>query len=312
MRTAREPVSFIVPAYNCADTIRQTVDSIFHGNFDPHDEIILIDDASTDETPSMLRKIQEERPSVRLLRHSWNRGTAAASRNTGIEAASNDLVFCLDADNVLAAESIGPLAEHLSASGADAAAFGELHYFRGSPKRVTHKWIYRERVSLSDALAGVIWPGPSGNYMFTRESWIRAGRYHEPSLENRSLDSWTFGIRQLGTGSKLVCMPGTWYFHRYGHRSHYVQNWRQGSQSLAGLIGLLPLLELLEPEDVEYIFSRESRTRWYESLAAHPLRVKGAAPGLDGTIEYLPRYRQEQRREKLASVARKVRSRLTR
>jgi hypothetical protein len=148
--------------------------------------------------------------------------------------------------------------------------------------------------------------------MFTRESWRRAGRYHEPSLENCSLDSWTFGIRQLGTGSRFVCLPGTWYFHRYGHQSHYVQNWSRGSQSLAGLIGLMPFLELLEPVDVEYIFSQEGRTGWYEKLAEHPLRVIGGAPGRDGTVEYLPRYRQEQRRERLTSVARKLRSRLTR
>lgn len=312
MSTSREPVSFIVPAYNCADTIGQTIDSIFDGNLDPDDEIILIDDASTDATPKTLGKIRDERPSVILLRHAQNKGTAAASRNTGIEAAKNDLVFCLDADNLLAPRSIGPLAEYLLTSGADAAAFGEIHYFRNSPNRVTHKWIYRERVSLADALAGVIWPGPSGNYMFTRESWTRAGRYYEPSLENCSLDSWMFGIRQLGTGSHLVCLPGTWYFHRYGHQSHYLRNWKRGSQSLAGLIGLIPFLELIEREDVEYIFGPDGRTTWYERLSDHPLKVRGTAPGQDGRIEYLPRYRQEQRREKLKAVVRKVRGRLTR
>ena len=309
---SRLGVSFIVPAYNCAHVVGRALDSIVPSNFHAGDELVVVDDASTDQTHATLEQFGRSHPAVQIVSHRVNKGTAAAARNTGIERTSNPLLFCLDADNVLAPGSIGMLAEHLLTSGADAAAFGEIHYFRSSTHRVTHKWIYRQRVSLADALAGVVWPGPSGNYMFTRESWVRAGRYHEPSLENRSLDSWTFGIRQLGTGTTMVCLPDTWYFHQYGHQSHYVQNWRRGNQSLAALIGLIPFLELLEPADVEYIFSQEGRTSWYEALAEHPLKVKGAAPGHDGTIEYLPRYTRAQRGEKLTSVARKVRSRLTR
>ena len=305
-------VSFIVPTFNCQDYVSQAIDSIVASNLQMGDELIVVDDASTDGTLNTLGRLQRKYPVTRIVNHAINKGTAAAARNTGIEQASNPVLFCLDADNVLLPHSIHLLRDHLFASGADAAAFGEIHYFRENPKRVTHKWIHRERVSLADALAGVIWPGPSGNYMFTRKSWLCAGRYHEPSLENRSLDSWTFGIRQLGTGSKLVCLPGTWYFHRYGHQSHYVQNQDRGSQSLAGLIGLIPLLELLEPDDIDYIFSREGRGDWFEALARHPLRVRGGAPGLDGRVEYLPRYRREQTRDKLASLVRKVHSRLTR
>ena len=52
MTIRREPVSFIVPAYNCARTIRQTIGSIFEGNFEAGDEIIVVDDCSTDSTPT--------------------------------------------------------------------------------------------------------------------------------------------------------------------------------------------------------------------------------------------------------------------
>jgi glycosyltransferase involved in cell wall biosynthesis len=305
-------VTFIVPTYNYARHVSQAIESILRSNLHKGDELIVVDDASTDGTRETLGQLQRRDPVVQILSHPINKGTAAASRNTGIERASNPIIFCLDADNLLTPQSVEPLRQHLIASGADAAAFGEIHFFRDNPKSVTHKWIFREQVSLADALAGVIWPGPSGNYMFTRESWLRAGRYHEPSLENRSLDSWTFGIRQLGTGSKLICLSGTSYLHRYGHPSQYVENQHRGSQSLAGLIALIPFLELLEPDDVEYIFSQEGRTDWYDRLAEHPLRVIGAAPGMDGTVEYLPRYERQRRREKLVSVAQKVRSRLRR
>ena len=59
MTASREPVSFIIPAYNCAGTIRQAVESILDGNYEAGDEIILVDDCSTDSTPRVLKEIQE-------------------------------------------------------------------------------------------------------------------------------------------------------------------------------------------------------------------------------------------------------------
>jgi glycosyltransferase involved in cell wall biosynthesis len=310
MTDPRKPVSFIVPAYNCARTIRDAVASIFEDNFEPRDEVVIVDDCSTDNTPRVLEELRRHREGIRVLRHSHNKGTAAAGRNTGIESASNDVLFCLDADNILAAGSIRPLFQAMTAARAQAAAFGEIHFFRKSVGKVTHKWIFRQEISLADALSGIVWPGPSGNYLFTRASWERAGRYYEPFLENRSLDSWAFGIRQLATGSKMVTLPQSWYFHRYGHESHYMQNWRRGNPSMAGLVGLIPFMDLIEELDVEYILSREGRTRWYEHLRERPLRLKSGTRGVDGSIEYLPLYDKEQRRLRATALIRKVRSRL--
>ena len=310
MNTRREPVSFVIPAYNCAGTIRQAVASIYDGNFEAGDEIILVDDCSTDSTPRLLGEMQKAGDSIRVVRHRHNRGTAAASRNTGIECAHHNLLFCLDSDNVLASRSLTSLCNRMRAAKADVAAFGEIHFFRTRPDEVTHKWLFRETVSLSDALSGTVWPGPSGNYLFTRGSWERAGRYHEPYLENRSMDSWVFGIRQLGSGSKMVTLPGTCYLHRYGHRSHYVRNARRGNQSLAALVGLIPLLDLIEDEDVEYLFSRNGRYDWYDNLAEHPIRVKAAKPGQDGQIRYMPGFVPSGGQGGMKSRLRKIASRL--
>jgi glycosyltransferase involved in cell wall biosynthesis len=281
---ARLNTSFVVPAFNCASTIPASLTSIIADNIGPSDEILVVDDASSDDTASVLQQVPDSEGRVRVVTHRYNKGTAAASRNTGIAEAANNLVFCLDADNILEARSIDPLVKHMFASGADIAAFGEIRYFKSTPADVTHSWIFKEGITLADALAGPQWPGPSGNYLFTRQSWLRAGRYHEPTLENPTLDSWVFGIRQLATGSTMVTLPGTWYFHRYGHESHYVQNKDRGSQSLAALIGLMPFLDMLEPEDVEYVFSKEARLTWYDALADRPLKVKGMLTGHTGSV----------------------------
>lgn len=303
-------ISFVVPAFNCGQTIASTLESIAINNLEPRDEVIVVDDASTDATSQILDDLRQRYPFVRVLRHRLNKGTAAAARNTGIEAASNDLIFSLDSDNVLAQRSIRPLAERLFRTGADAAAFGEIHFFKVNTEEVTHRFIFGADITLADALAGHHWPGPSGNYLFTRESWSRAGRYHEPSLENPTLDSWIFGIRQLGTGSKMVTLPGMWYFHRHGHESHYMRNWKRGSQSLAGLIGLVPLLDMLDERDVDYIFGPRGRYVWYEQLERRPLRLRPGQHGENGTVSYSASYARRNAWGLLVARLKKIRSRV--
>ncbi|MBI5082077.1 MAG: glycosyltransferase family 2 protein [Chloroflexi bacterium] len=281
--SSRNSISFIIPAYNCAETVGETVESIFNGNFSAGDEAILINDCSSDNTAEVLSALQAQYPAIRILNHRVNKGTAAASRNTGIEQSNNDLIFCLDADNVLVPDSVPKLTEHLLATKADAAAFGEMHVFNHATRAINYKWIFRAEITLADALAGFIWPGPSGNYLFTKQSWLKAGRYFEPTLLNQTIDSWAFGISQLGTGSKMVTLPETYYLHRNGIQSHYVREYERGNQSLAALVALLPFLELLHERDVEYIMGRRGRMVWYSNLAQRPLHLKNGALGRSGT-----------------------------
>lgn len=278
-------VSFVVPAYNCAATIRESIESILQGNFSDGDEIIIVNDCSTDETGEVIENLSAHNPSIRVLNHLVNKGCAAAGRNTAIEHAKNPLIFCLDADNILAPSSIQPLKELLLETGADSATFQEMRFFDygGKQEDTTHKWIYKEGfISLSDALSGSYWPGPSGNYLFTRESWLRAGRYNE--FAGVALDSWAFGIRQLATGSSMITLPNSWYYHRAGYRSTYVRHARKRNLSLVALEILIPFLDLVEDADIEYIMGQEGRYTWFESLSQRPLRVKGYGAGTNGKV----------------------------
>jgi glycosyltransferase involved in cell wall biosynthesis len=50
-----QAISFIIPAYNCQRTLAETVESIYKSNFTEGDEIIIIDDASTDDTLALAK-----------------------------------------------------------------------------------------------------------------------------------------------------------------------------------------------------------------------------------------------------------------
>jgi glycosyltransferase involved in cell wall biosynthesis len=273
------PVSFIMPAYNCGETVEESVNSIVHGNFDQGDEIIIVDDCSTDMTAIVLQAIKEKYPFVTILAHARNKGGAAA-RNTAVEHANNPLIFCLDSDNILVMGSVSRLKEHLQAYDADVASFQGLQYFQSDIAEHTHKWLFNEGlVTLADCLAGTVFPGASGNYLYTRESWVRAGGYPEFA---GALDAWGFGFRQLATGARMVVMADSYYYHRYGHESYWARDSRRGKISLTALQIMIPHLELIHDRDVDYVMDRRWRQRWFERLDTRPLRVKSGAVGRTG------------------------------
>lgn len=94
-RSERWPtVSAIVPAYNSSATIRETLRSIYDQTYPHIIEVIVVDDGSTDDTPSI---IASEFPDVILIRQE-NAGGAAA-RNTGARRATGDYLALLDHDD---------------------------------------------------------------------------------------------------------------------------------------------------------------------------------------------------------------------
>ena len=148
---------------------------------------------------------------------------------------------------------------------ADVATFGEIHFFKTDIKKITHKWIFKNnQIELADALTGSIWPGPSGNYLFTKRSWLNAGRYNESI--GGAYDSWAFGIKQLATGSKMITMKNSFYYHRAGHESAFIRDKDKIKPSLIALSVLINFLDLIEEEDVDYIMSKEHRYSWFDDL----------------------------------------------
>lgn len=89
-------ISIVIPAYNNAPHLGDAIDSALRTK-GPMDEIIVVDDASTDDTRSVVGRYGGQ---IHYLRQSENRG-GASSRNVGIEHASGQFVQFLDADDVL-------------------------------------------------------------------------------------------------------------------------------------------------------------------------------------------------------------------
>lgn len=91
-------VSVIMPAYNAAGFIAESIRSVQQQTFKDW-ELLVIDDASTDETSNVVEELKAEDPRIKLHILPTNQG-AGFSRNIGIKAATGDYISFLDADDL--------------------------------------------------------------------------------------------------------------------------------------------------------------------------------------------------------------------
>ncbi|MFL6416961.1 MAG: glycosyltransferase family 2 protein [Bryobacteraceae bacterium] len=88
-------LSVVVPAYNEEATVAHVIEKLLA--VPSLLEIIVVDDASTDRTSSVLEALRAATPKLRLLRHPQNRGKTAALK-TGFAASVGEIVIVQDAD----------------------------------------------------------------------------------------------------------------------------------------------------------------------------------------------------------------------
>jgi glycosyltransferase involved in cell wall biosynthesis len=108
-------VSVVIPCYNAAAFLQETMDSVWRQTY-PALEVILIDDGSTDSTRSLIESWGNR---VTAL-YGPNRG-AAAARNTGTRAAHGEYIQYLDADDLLEPDAIASRIQALTLASASVA-----------------------------------------------------------------------------------------------------------------------------------------------------------------------------------------------
>jgi GT2 family glycosyltransferase len=101
--------SIIIPTHNRCEDLCELLDSLRHHLTESHNiQIIVVDDNSTDDTATRLRR---EFPSAHLISFQTNHGPAHA-RNTGAAAAQAPLLIFLDSDGVVTKDWINEILQH--------------------------------------------------------------------------------------------------------------------------------------------------------------------------------------------------------
>jgi len=103
-------LSVVMPVYNEEGIIEKVVRNFYDKvlNRFKKKEFILVDDHSTDETFTILKRLQREYPDIRILTNSFNRGHGPSLMRAYHEA-KGEYVFHCDSDNQFMAEDFWPI-----------------------------------------------------------------------------------------------------------------------------------------------------------------------------------------------------------
>jgi len=127
-------VSIIIPSYNCVSFIRDAVQSALAIRGDFESEVIIVDDASSDGTPDVVRSYGDR---VRLIQTAVN-GGAAKARNIGLKHATGDYVQFLDGDDIMLPDGLSARLSAYDKSGNDLTIyFSDLETL----KEVQGRWV---------------------------------------------------------------------------------------------------------------------------------------------------------------------------
>ncbi len=223
-------ITIIIPCYNCQDTLREAVESCFVQNL-RNFEIVMVDDCSTDKTKEVMQTLAKEKPQIKLFYHDSNRGGGAA-RNTAVQHAQSDFIFCLDGDDILPKNVLSRMLTYIQEKKCDGVLFEETKFFSGSDTSKTESLKNTklgEVVVFEDMFKKGLGFLAKVNFLYTKNAHTVAGGY--PT--HHGFDTQAFGYRFLSKGLSVYVCPDTFYYHRrHNNPSYFVREYQNGKLSI--------------------------------------------------------------------------------
>ena len=129
-------VSILIPAYNEEKTIRKTVLSCL-SQTRAADEIVVVDDGSSDRTADLVEMLTHAHPELRLVRLPENTGNKSRAQEQGLAYVTGDIIVTADADTLLDARFVERILPHFEDPETTAVA--------GYVKSIENNWLTASR-----------------------------------------------------------------------------------------------------------------------------------------------------------------------
>jgi len=204
----RPRVSIVIPLYDKADVLGDTLTCILSQTVQDF-EAIVVDDGSTDEGGALVETARD--PRFRLLRQA-NLGVSAA-RNRGILEAQAEWVALLDADDLWLSTHLADLVSAVQDAGVIGAFTNYIFESRGLP--AVENGVPSQRVDdyFSFALANGGYPMHTSSVLLRREQLIDCGLFAVGKSMGEDIDTW---CRLAFRGSfQYVARPSATYRERW-------------------------------------------------------------------------------------------------
>jgi len=267
----RPLVTVITPTHNRARLLRQALDSIYgqEGIGEQFDlEVIVVDEASTDETPDIVKGC----PAVKYIRLEQS-GGASIGRNVGLKAATGNHVCFLDDDDVWLSWKLKGQVQVLETEpevglvyGQHIARFGDDVLLWPDPEAAPSGWVVRKLL-----LRGAV---NTCNVLMRRSAVDQAGPFDERLQYWEDLDMWF----RLALHCQFRFVPGPVAIYQPAPASlGYVLS-GESERDLRGIVERI-LARLEEKEGLDPGFAVKARARVISRVAGQ-LRALGQAEGL--------------------------------
>ncbi len=194
-------VTVIIPTYNRAGLIEETVHSVLAQSYADF-EVLIVDDGSTDHTQAVVSAAFSEEPRVRY--HLQQNAGAQAARNKGTELASGEYVMYLDSDDLLHPEFLAKQMESFALDHQLDGSIAQTAWFMQKPGDGPFVW---NRVVLHDPLTSfleqdVLWSTLGG--VWRKEFIQKMGGWR---LEVKSSQDVDFHLRAAYHGHRVRFIP---------------------------------------------------------------------------------------------------------
>lgn len=203
-------VSVIVPAYNAASFIEETLESVLASTYRPL-EVIVVDDGSTDNSREIITDFAKEHTEVRVV-HQANAGPGAA-RNRAIRESKGIYILPVDADDKIHPKYIEEAVQVLETQ-PEVRVVGCRAEFFGAR---TGEWItppfskaLLARKNMIDTCA-----------MYRRTDWNKTLGYNEHCIAREDWDMW---ISLFELGGEFVKLPEIRLYYRVREGSKRVRD----------------------------------------------------------------------------------------
>lgn len=185
-------VSVIIPAFNAAETLRESAFSALSGTYQEI-ELIIVDDGSTDATAEVAQEIAAADDRVKLLRRE--NGGVSAAFNTGLADGGGEYVARLDADDLWHPEKLERQIRAARKRPDIAFLYTDVRYIDGQGRviRDVAPQDFPERSLCRSIYESIV--GGNSSCLMRRDAIIEAGGYDE------TLASWEDLLLQLQIGA---------------------------------------------------------------------------------------------------------------
>lgn len=221
-------VSIVLPAYNAAQHLESTLDSVLSQTYKDF-ELVIVDDGSSDETYTLAESFCKRDSRIKLI-HQENQG-AAAARNKGIQNAQGIYIAFLDADDLWVADKLAIQVEHLEQDPKLGMSFGKVQYITAEDvAAATISSVKLTNITAKDFFEENLAVTPS-NTVFRKEALLQVGGFNEDSnllgfedvelfihticegwkIEGINKNLISYRLSEAGVSSDLSRMEKRWY-----------------------------------------------------------------------------------------------------